>query len=125
MVQIETAIMGHLLQKRGAPPAGVTAEWVRQQPANPGAVVAHALALWREQHLSGALPLLAALPAEAFAEPRYALAYGLMLSEAGRGQESELLLNRASADRMLPDEMLLIEQARARNQPRLPASHRP
>jgi hypothetical protein len=48
-----------------------------------------------------------------------------MLSEAGRGQESELLLNRASADRMLPDEMLLIEQARARNQPRLPASHRP
>jgi hypothetical protein len=48
-----------------------------------------------------------------------------MLSEAGRARESEQLLNRASADRMLPDEMLLIERARARNQPRLPASRIP
>lgn len=125
MVQVETAIMGHLLQKRGAPPAGVTAGFVRQQPADPGAVVAHALALWRGQQLAGALPLLGALPSDVFAEPRYALAYGLMLSEAGRARESEQLLNRASADRMLPEEMLLIEQARARNQPRLPASRIP
>ena len=117
--------MGQLLQKRGAPSATVTAGFVRQQPANPGAVVAHALALWRGQRLAEALPLLVALPADVFAEPRYALAYGLMLSEAGRARESEHLLNRAAADRMLPDEMLLIEQARARNQPRLPASRIP
>ena len=125
MVQTEAAIMGHLLQKRGAPSAVVTAEFVRQQPADPGAVVAHALALWRGQRLAEALPLLGALPPDVFAEPRYALAYGLMLSEAGRARESEQMLNRASADRMLPDEMLLIEQARARNQPRLPASRIP
>ena len=125
MVQTEAAIMGHLLQKRGAPSAAVTAEFVRQQPANPGTVVAHALALWRGQRLAEALPMLGALPAEVFGEPRYALAYGLMLSEAGRARESEQRLTRASADRMLPDEMLLIEQARARNQPRLPAPRIP
>jgi len=125
MVQAEAAIMGHLLQRRGAPPVAVTAESVRQQPAAPGPVVAHALALWRGQRLAEALSLLGALPADIFAEPRYALAYGLMLSEAGRARESEQLLNRASADRMLPDEMLLIEQARARNRPRLPATRMP
>jgi len=125
MVQTEAAIMGHLLQKRGAPPVAVTAEFVRQHPAAPGPVVAHALALWRGQRLAEALPLLGALPADVFAEPRYALAYGLMLSETGRARESEQMLNRASADRMLPDEMLLIEQARARNHPRLPPSRIP
>lgn len=125
MVQTEAAIMGHLLQGRGAPSAAVTAEFMRQQPAAPGPVVAHALALWRGQRLAEALPLLGALSADAFAEPRYALAYGLILSEAGRARESEQMLNQASADRMLPDEMLLIEQARARNRPRLPASHIP
>lgn len=125
MVQTEAAIMGHLLQKRGAPAAALTAEFLRQQPTAPGAVVAHALALWRGQRLAEALPILAALPGDAFAEPRYALAYGLMLSEAGRAGESEQLLQRAAADRLLPDEMLLIEQARARNQPRLPAVRLP
>jgi len=125
MLQSEVAIMGHLLQKRGAPAAAVTAEFVRQQPAAPGAVVAHALALWRGDRLAEALSLLGALPVGVFAEPRYALAYGLMLSEAGRARESDQMLNRASVDRMLPDEMLLMEQARARNQPRLPAARLP
>lgn len=125
VVQTELAIMGHLLRKNGAPSCSLTGEWMLRQPAVPGAVVAHALALWRGQRLTEALGLLGALSADVFAEPRYALAYGLMLSEAGRAQESEPLLNRASADRMLPDEMLLIEQARARNQPRLPASRSP
>ncbi|HRG56015.1 MAG TPA: hypothetical protein PLG56_08255 [Lacunisphaera sp.] len=124
-VQIEAAIMGHLLQKSGAPSSSSTSAWVQRQPAAPGAVVAHALALWRGQRLAEALALLGTLRAEAFAEPRYALAYGLMLSEAGRARESEPLLNRASAERMLPDEMLLIEQARARNQPRLSGSRQP
>lgn len=125
VVQTELAIMGHLLRKNGAPSCSLTGEWMLRQPAVPGVVVAHALALWRGQRMAEALALLGALPADVFAEPRYALAYGLMLSEAGRAQESEPLLNRASADRMLPAEMLLIEQARARNQPRLPASRFP
>lgn len=124
-VQIEAAIIGHLLQKSAAPSAAVTNAWVQRQPIAPGAIVAHALALWRGQRLAEALALLGTLPAETFAEPRYALAYGLMLSEAGRARESEPLLSRASAERMLPDEMLLIEQARARNQPRLSVSRRP
>lgn len=118
-VQIETAIMGLLLEKRGATAGGITAEWVRLQPANPGAAVAHALALWRGHRLGEALSLLADLPSAALSEPRYALAYGLMLAEAGRARESEQMLNRASADQLLPDELRLIEQARARNQLRL------
>jgi hypothetical protein len=125
MVQIEAAIMGHLLQERGAPGTLVTAELVRLQPANPGALVAHALALWRNHQLNEALALLAPLPPAVFAEPRYALAYGVMLAEAGRARESEPMLGRASADRMLPAELLLIEQARSRNRPRLGASARP
>lgn len=125
VVQIETAIMGHLLKERGAPAPELTAELARTHPAQPGAVVAHALALWRGQKLDDALALLAPLPPAVFAEPRYALAYGLMLADAGRAKESEQLLNRASVDRMLPDELLLIEQARARNQPRLGAPRRP
>jgi hypothetical protein len=125
MVQIEAAIMGNLLQERAAPGAAVTAELVRLQPSNPGALVAHALALWRAHQLNEALALLAPLPPAVFAEPRYALAYGLMLAEAGRAGESEQMLNRAAVDRMLPVELLLIEQARARNQPRLGQPVRP
>jgi hypothetical protein len=44
-----------------------------------------------------------------------------LLAEVGRAEESEPLLNRATADRLLPDELLLVEQARARNRPRLAA----
>jgi len=118
-VQIETAIIGLLLQQRSAPGPRDTAEYLRLQPNSPGAVVAHALALWRAKREVEALPLLEALPLSAFAEPRFALAYGLLLSEVGRAQDSEQMLNRASAERLLPDERLLVEQARARNQPRL------
>lgn len=124
-VQIETSIMGLFLQKRGASSIDSTAELLRQQPANPGAVVAHALALWRGHRLSEALPLIEALPSGAFVEPRYALAYGLLLADAGRARESEQMLNRASAERLLPDERLLIEQARSRNQLRLTAPAKP
>lgn len=119
-VQMETAIMGLLLQKRGAPAATTTAEFVRQQPGNPAASVAHALALWRKKRLAEALSLLDSLPRTAFGEPRYALAYGVLLAEAGRPVESEPLLQRASAERLLPDEQLLIEQARTRNQLHIP-----
>jgi tetratricopeptide (TPR) repeat protein len=118
-VQTETAIIGLLLQQRNAPAPRVTAEYLRLQPNSPGAVVAHALALWRAKRAAEALPLLDALPRRAFDEPRFALAYGLLLSEVGRAQDSEQMLGRASAERLLPDERLLVEQARARNQPRL------
>jgi tetratricopeptide (TPR) repeat protein len=123
-VQIETAIMGLLLEKRGAPTAAITAGYVRLRPADPGAVVAHALALWRERQLAEAVPLLAALAPEVFTETRYALAYGLILSAAGQARESEPMLTRASAERLLPDEMLLVEQARARNRLRLSSPSR-
>jgi hypothetical protein len=61
--------------------------------------------------------LLDALPAPTCTEPRYALAYDLILAETGRARESEALLNQVSADRLLPDELLLIEQAPASNRP--------
>jgi hypothetical protein len=114
-VQIEGAIMGLLLQQRGAPKVRDTAEFVRLQPGNPGASVAHALALWREKRPAEALPLLEALPPSVFAEPRFALVYGLLLAESGQAQASELMLDRATVDRLLPEERLLVEGARARN----------
>ena len=120
-VQIETAIMGLLLQQRGAPTAAETVEFVRLQPKNPGATVAHALALWRARRLAEALSVLDGLARTVFQEPRFALAYGLMLAEAGRTQESGQMLDRASTERLLPDEELMIEQIRARNRLRLRA----
>lgn len=124
-VQVEMAIMGHLLQERGAPGVSGTGELARSLPANPGALVAHALALWRSGQLAEALGVLAPLPPAVFTEPRYALAYGLILAEAGQAEESERMLARSAADRLLPAELLLVEQARARNRPRLAAPHRP
>ncbi len=118
-VQIETAIMGHLLQQRGAPNAAATAELVRAQPGNAGAAVAHALALWRAQRPDDALAALAPLPPAVFSEPRYALASGVILADAGKAAASEQMLNRAAAERLLPAERLLLEQARTRNQPKL------
>lgn len=118
-VQIEAAIMGLLLQQRGVPAPAETAEFIRLMPGHPEATVAHALALWRNHQLAPALELLDGLPSPAFAEPRFALAYGLMLADAGRAQESEEILGRVAAERLLPDEAILIEQARARNKLRL------
>jgi hypothetical protein len=120
-LQVRAGIMELLLRQRTAPASRVTVEWMQRQPDQAGPAVAHALALWRERRVTEALPVLAALPAAAFAEPRYALAYGVLLAEVGRAEESEPLLNRATADRLLPDELLLVEQARARNRPRLAA----
>ena len=124
-IQVEAAIIGLLLQQRGAPRVRDTAEYYRLQPGNPGASVAHALALWREKRTAEALLLLDALPAGAYAEPRFALVYGLLLADAGRVSASEKMLDRATADRLLPEELLLVEQARARNHQRLalPRNH--
>ncbi len=122
IVQVETAIMGNLLQQKGAPGPAVTTELMRTQANNAGATVAHALALWRARRTEEAVTLLGNLPPSAFAEPRYALAYGLILADAGRSRESERLLDRASVERLLPAELLFVEQARARNRLRLGAT---
>ncbi len=124
-VQTEAAIVSLLLQQRTAPAPAVTAELLQRQPSDPGALVAHALALWRAGYAAEGLPALAALPESTWAEPRYALAYGLLLAEAGRAAESERLLQRASAERLLSAEQMLIEQARARNRLRLRAGTPP
>jgi len=118
-VQVEAAIVGLLLEERGAPGLESTAALLQQQPANPGAAVAHALALRRARRGPEALPALDALPPATWNEPRYALTYGLLLAEAGRAKESEAILARAAAESLLPAELLLVEQARARNRPRL------
>ena len=120
-LQIRVGIMSLLLNLPAAPASAVTQEWMRGQPANAGATVAHGLALWRERKGDEALRCVEALPRAAFAEPRFALVYGILLAEAGRAGESETMLNRAAADRLLPDELVLVEQAHARNQTRLMA----
>lgn len=122
IVQVETAIMGNLLQQKGAPGPVATTELMRMQANNAGATVAHALALWRARRTEEAVTLLGNLSPTAFAEPRYAMAYGLILADAGRARESERFLDRASVERLLPAELLFVEQARARNRLRLGAT---
>jgi len=120
-LQIQVAIMSLLLNLPAAPASAVTQEWMHGQPGNAAATVAHGLALWREHKGGEALRCVEALPRAVFAEPRFALVYGVLLAEAGRAGESEAMLNRAAADRLLPDELVLVEQAHARNQARLMA----
>lgn len=115
VVQVETAIMGSLLGRRGVPDVTETAGYVRRQPADAGASVAHALALWRAGRPAEAAAVLDALPDQAFAEPRYALARGVVLAEVNRARESEVMLDRASADLLLPEERELVRQTRERN----------
>lgn len=115
VVQVESAIMGNLLGLHRAPDATETVVYLRQQPLNPGAAVAHALALWREQRVPEAVAVLDALPPTAFNEPRYALAGGVVLAEAGRAAASEELLKRTSGELLLPEERALVTAARERN----------
>jgi thioredoxin-like negative regulator of GroEL len=116
VVQVEAAIMGLLLERRPLPNLEETAEYVRRQPTQTGPAVAHALALWRAGRSAEAVGVLDALPAQGFAEPRYALAYGVILAEANRPRESEKMLDRASAELLLPEERTLVQKARGRNQ---------
>lgn len=114
-VQTESAIMGHLLGWRRTAGVAETAEYVRQQPNNPGASVAHALALWRAGRVTEAAAMVDALPRDALDEPRYALACGLVLAEAGQAAGSEELLGRLANHPWLPEERTLLNAARARN----------
>jgi thioredoxin-like negative regulator of GroEL len=116
VVQAEAAIMGFLLERRPVPTLEETAESVRRQPASAGAAVAHALALWRAKRPGEAVGVLDAVPAQNFAEARYALAYGVVLAEVGRTLESGTMLDRAAVEPLLPEEHVLIAKTRERNQ---------
>ncbi|HEY8995781.1 MAG TPA: tetratricopeptide repeat protein [Lacunisphaera sp.] len=115
-VQIEAAIMGFLLERRPVPTLEETTGYTRREPAQAGAAVAHALALWRAGRAGEAAGVLDALPAQSFAEPRYALAYGIVLAEVNRSRESGAMLDRVSGGPLLPEERDLVRKARERNQ---------
>jgi thioredoxin-like negative regulator of GroEL len=116
VVQVEAAIMGLLLERRPVPNLDETAEYMRRQPASAGPAVAHALALWRAGRPAEAADVLDAVPAQNLVEPRYALACGVVLAEVNRPKESERLLDRVSAELLLPEERTLVRKARIRNQ---------
>lgn len=115
LVQVEAAIMGHLLGRRPVPDALETAGFVSRQPANAGAAVAHALALWRAHRVGEAVAALEAVPAADFNEPRYALVRGIVLADAGRAAESGEMLSRVAGELLLPEEKALVAAARERN----------
>ena len=108
--------MGFLLERRPVPTPDETAESVRRQPTSARAAVAHALALWRGKRPAEAVGVLDAVPAQNFAEPRYALAFGIVLAEVDRARESVTMLDRAAVEPLLPEERALIEKTRQRNQ---------
>jgi tetratricopeptide (TPR) repeat protein len=115
IVRVESAIMGFLLGRRQVPSLAEAAEYAQQQPLNPGAAVAHALALWRAGRIPEAAAVIDGLSPEAWSEPRYALAGGVLLAEAGRATESQAMLNRLAGEFLLPEERALAAAARERN----------
>ncbi|MDQ5980825.1 MAG: hypothetical protein QG602_3803 [Verrucomicrobiota bacterium] len=115
LVRTEAAIMGFLLGRRPVPDTTETSGYQQQQPGQSGPVVAHALALWSAGRVPEAAAALDRLNNSEFAEPRYALARALILSEAGRSAESEALFARIDAELLLSEERALVTTARTRN----------
>lgn len=115
VVQVESSVMGYLLSRRRVPPTTETAELLGRRPDDPGAAVAHALALRREGRLAEAVAVLDARPRAAFVEPRHALAAGVILAEAGRPADSDELLEHTRGTGLLPEEQALLNAARERN----------
>lgn len=115
LVRTEAAIMGFLLGRRSVPDTTETSGYQQEQPGQSGPVIAHALALWRAGRVPEAAATLDRLKNSEFAEPRYALARAVILSEAGRPAESEALFARIDAELLLPEERALVAAARARN----------
>lgn len=115
VVQVESAIMGFLLGWKNNSSVAETADFLRQRPENVGAAVSHALALWRSGQKTQAAAALDALPPAAWREPRYALAYGLILADVGRTAVSGEMLDRMPADQLLPEERDLVSHARDLN----------
>lgn len=86
-----------------------------QQPANPFFVTNHAFALWRLQRYPDALAELETLPQARLAEPGRALYHALVLASLGRAEDAEAAITRttAQAGALLPEERLLLDEARA------------
>ncbi|WP_438481102.1 tetratricopeptide repeat protein [Oleiharenicola lentus] len=123
-VQIEAAMVGLLTGQRNAATVEATQELLRREPKNNAVKIIHALALWRAKRFAEAAPILDELPKAVFAEPRYAFVYGLVLAETSRLPESLRMLEWAAAERLLPEESLLLEETRARVEARLRSAPR-
>ena len=124
-LQVESGLIGLMIGHRSAPTVSNTRALLRREPGNDAVKILHALALWRERQFAEAAALLDAMPRASFAEPRYALVYGLVLADSNRARESQQMLNWALAERLLPEETLLLEQARVHNERRLSGATSP
>ena len=121
-VQAEFLMIALLLRPFDSGLPARAAELFRQNPDNLICRIAQALALWRINRAAEGLALLKDFPIAYADEPRFALVNGLLLSAVGRGDESEQMLALAATAKLLPAELMLHNQARARNRTQPPVS---
>lgn len=112
-VRIERVVIGLLVRPHEPGLAGQAEELFRLHPDNAGCRLAQALALWRGTRTGEALAVLDAGGLNYAAEPRLALARGLMLASAGRREESEKMLAAVPTELLLPEEIALMAGVRA------------
>jgi tetratricopeptide (TPR) repeat protein len=87
----------------------------RLTPSHPGAQLAQAMVYWRDHRWPEALALLDRIPLQPSAEPRLALARGLVLASLGRATEAEAMFAVIPSNVLLPEETALLAAARQRN----------
>ena len=121
-VQAEQLLVGLLIRPSDATLSLRAAALFRQNPDNLICRVAQAVALGRAERAVDGVALLRDRQIAYADEPRFALVNGLLLSSAGRPDESEQMLVIASSARLLPAEQTLIGQARTRNRALAPVS---
>lgn len=114
-VQAERAVLAALLGRLTPEIQEQVATLRKSHRDDPGCALASALVLRQRGNLTGALAELQQVRLPYRAEPRLALYHGVMLSEAGRPEESAELLQLTRPAGLLPEEQKLREEAETRN----------
>ncbi len=117
VVQAERIFVGLLTRPGETGLGSSTEELFRQHPGIPAHRVARALALWRAGRAAEALALLDAVDLNYEREPRFALTRGLILATLGHKAESEAMFALGQKTKLLPEERVLLAQARQPGNP--------
>ncbi len=113
-MRLSRAVIG-IFVRPGEPGLNAEIEEVaRLNPGNPGGLLAQGMLQWRAGRFPEALAQLDKIPIASAAEPRLALARGLVLASLGRTADAEEMFKLVPADLLLPEETALIAAARKR-----------
>lgn len=113
-VRINRAVLGIFVRPNEPGLADEIVQLLRASPENPGCRIAQAMVDWRAGRFAEALARLDQIAIKPADEPRLALARGLVLASLGRVAAAETNFQMVSDAALLPEEKLLIQQARRR-----------